>query len=300
MDTGGVFPGGGHDKLAYIAQPIDSTNGLEAVAAARPENFPVASVLLAAPVRRQVLAFYRYARAADDIADAPLLDPAAKLATLDAFATGLGGSAGASLARDLARQLEHDPALLAHAAALLPAFRRDVAATPCRDWADLMEYCAGSAAPVGRFLLDLHHQDPALYPAADALCAALQVLNHLQDCADDLARLGRVYLPADWLAAAGATTADLTAPRTSPALRRVLDRCLDGVADLLDRAAPLVPALTDRRLRLETAVIVALARRLAATLRRSDPLAGRVALPATAKAAAVLAGLVQGWRGQNG
>ena len=82
-----------------------------------------------------------------------------------------------------------------HALDLLEAFRRDVTKLRYRDWDDLMDYCRYSAMPVGRFVLDVHGESPDTWPANDALCAALQIINHLQDCAKDYRDLDRVYIP---------------------------------------------------------------------------------------------------------
>jgi hydroxysqualene synthase len=153
-----------------------------------------------------------------------------------------------------------------------------------------MLYCRFSAAPVGHFLLDLHGEDRRSRPAADALCAALQVLNHLQDCAEDYRRLDRVYLPLAWFEAEGAAVADLAEPAASPALRRVLDRVLDRVDELLVHARPLGGAIADRRLRLQAEVTVAVALRLARRLRHRDPLRTRVRLSRLDYALAVTSG----------
>ena len=135
-----------------------------------------------------------------------------------------------------------------------------------------------SAAPVGRYLLDLHGEDRACWPASDALCNALQVLNHLQDCRQDYVALNRVYLPRDWMDEARATTAGLAAAAASPALRTVIDRALDGAEALMVEARALPGRLVDQRLAMESAVIVRLADRLAALLRAGDPIAGRIRL----------------------
>ncbi len=177
---------------------------------------------------------------------------------------------------------------------LLDAFRQDAVRTRYADWADLIAYCDRSAAPVGRYLLDLHGEDAALYPASDALCNALQILNHLQDCGEDYRALDRVYIPAGWLQAEGLGMEALAAAAAAPGLRRVLDRMLDGVAGLLASAAPLPDAMRSRRLAMEAAAILAIARRLAALLRRRDPLAGRVRLGRAAYAACMAAGI---WKG---
>ena len=165
-----------------------------------------------------------------------------------------------------------------HALDLLAAFKRDATKLRYRDWQDLLGYCALSASPVGRYLLDLHGERPELYAYSDPLCDALQVLNHLQDCQDDFRALNRVYLPLDSFAAAGIEVEELDKPSASPAMRQVLDRALDGVDQLLATARDLPRVLASRRLAAESGVIVAIARRLAAELRRRDPLAERVEL----------------------
>ncbi len=147
------------------------------------------------------------------------------------------------------------------------------------DWTELIEgYCMLSAAPVGRYLLDLHGEARTGYRASDALCNALQVLNHLQDCQDDYGQLDRVYLPQDWMAAAGAKVEALGATAASLGLRRVIDRCLDGSDELIAVARTLPGQLKSRRLAMESAVIVRIAEQLSRLLRRRDPLAGRVKL----------------------
>jgi hydroxysqualene synthase len=241
------------------------------------ENFPVASMLVAPAYRAPIMAFYRFARLADDISDHATLSPDEKLAGLEAMRAGITGesdgepSAVALRAVMLERRL--DPV---HALDLLEAFRRDVTKLRYADWADLVDYCRYSANPVGRFVLDVHGEDRALWPANDALCTALQVINHLQDCARDHRELDRVYLPLDLMAAAGARVEDLTAPAASPALRSVIAACAERCQHLLAEAAPFARSIRDRRLGIEVAVIQRLAVSLSARLRRRDPLSERV------------------------
>ena len=163
-------------------------------------------------------------------------------------------------------------------AATVIAFKQDAVKLRYDDWADLMGYCENSANPVGRYLLDLHGERVSGYAFSDALCSALQVLNHLQDCQDDYRALDRVYLPLDWMGAQGIEVSALEEARSGPGLRRVLDRCLDGVAELMRAARELPAKLRSPRLAMESAIIVRLAERLTVLLRRGDPLAGRVAL----------------------
>jgi phytoene/squalene synthetase len=161
---------------------------------------------------------------------------------------------------------------------VLAAFKRDATTLRYRDWADLLDYCALSASPVGRYLLDLHGEARELYRFSDPLCDTLQLLNHLQDCREDYRALDRVYLPLDSFAAAGIGVEALDQPATSPTLRQVLDRALEGVDALLTTASDLPRALRSRRLATESAVILEIARRLAKELRWRDPLAERVEL----------------------
>ncbi|MCY4098875.1 MAG: squalene/phytoene synthase family protein, partial [Rhodospirillales bacterium] len=142
-------------------------------------------------------------------------------------------------------------------------------------------YCNRSAAPVGRYLVDLHHESSSTYPASDALCNALQVINHLQDCGDDYRNLNRVYIPQDWMTAANVDVSALADRRATEALRGVLDRCLDATDQLLVLAARLPSQLRDVRFAMETATIVAIARKLSLELRKRDPLAERVVLTKT-------------------
>jgi squalene synthase HpnC len=261
------------------------------------ENFPVGSLLLPRALRPHVMAFYAFVRAADDIADNPALAPADKVARLERFARALTGSEAEAAALPKAAALRASLRATAvsarHALDLLAAFTQDATKLRYQDWDDLLGYCALSARPVGRQLLDLHREPAALYALCDPLCDALQVLNHLQDCQDDYRKLDRVYLPLDRFAAAGIGVEALARPQASPALRRVLDDTLDGVDQLLRAAADLPWALTSRRLAAEAAVILAIAQRLAALLRRRDPLAARVELGRVALLPCGLRGLAR-------
>ena len=154
-----------------------------------------------------------------------------------------------------------------HALDLLDAFRQDVRKTRYADWGELMDYCRLSAAPVGRFVLEVHEEDERLWPASDGLCSALQIINHLQDCAKDFARLDRVYLPDDILRRHGASVTMLSAPcRAAGAARRVWPSLAGAPARLSPTSAPLIPNIRDARLGAEIAAIHALARRLARDL----------------------------------
>jgi squalene synthase HpnC len=246
------------------------------------ENFPVGSFLLPAALRPHVAVFYAYARAIDDIADNPDLTPEEKVARLGGFERAVLGVGDDdprfAKAHAMRGVLAATGTTTQHCLDLISAFKQDAVKLRYADWSDLIDYCNRSAAPVGRFLLDLHGGSRHGYGPADALCNALQVLNHVQDCQDDYRRLDRVYLPMDWLDGEGAVVGDLDRPRMSPALRRVVDRCLHGVDALLEQATKLPGGLTSRRLALESGAILDIARTLSRRLRRNDPLARRVQL----------------------
>jgi len=216
-------------------------------------------------------------------------------AVLDGAASVSDGESPAAAA--MRRSLAQTGVTPQHCHDVLHAFRQDATKLRYRDWDDLMDYCRYSASPVGRQLLDLHGESRDTWPASDALCDALQVLNHLQDCVADYRNLDRVYVPLAELDAAGLSVASLTAPTASPAFRRVLDGLLDRTELLIDKARQLPPRVKAPGLRWESATIVALAARLARRLRRGDPLAGRVKLSKGDFALAFLAGISARGRG---
>ena len=255
------------------------------------ENFPVGSFLVAAPLRPLVHAYYRFARAADDISDDGTLTPEAKVAGLDEMDRQLLGASGDGPARDVREALQGTSVPIEHCRDLLVAFKRDSVKPRTRDWADLMDYCRYSAAPVGRFLLDLHGESRETWGPSDALCAALQVLNHLQDCQDDLITLDRAYLPQDILDAKGAAVDMVKGERSTPELRAVLDAVLDLTRPLVAKARTLPGMVKAGGLRRETSVIVVIAERLTDLLATHDPVAERVELSKPAYAAAALTGI---------
>ena len=243
----------------------------------RDENFPVASWLMAARHRGPILAFYRFARAADDIADHATLGPDEKIARLDAMGAALTGETMRDEAAEpLRRALAQRGLAPDHALDLLTAFRLDARKTRYATWEELMAYCRLSAAPVGRFVLDVHGEDRALWPASDALCAALQVINHLQDCGDDFRALDRVYLPQDTLDRHGATAAMLGGEQAPPPLRAAVAELAHKASALTQDGSRLVRAIVDTRLGFEIAAIASLARHLSGKLERLDPLSGGV------------------------
>lgn len=248
---------------------------------AKDENFTVASRFLRPEDRPLVMAYYAFARAADDIADNPELSPEDKTARLERFQAGLEGrerNEALATANRLGDLMRERAIALEHAGDLLLAFQQDARKSRYASWEELRDYCRLSAEPVGRFLLDLHGEDRALYPGANALCSALQVLNHLQDLRSDYLGLGRIYLPEDWMADEKVEPRDLASSSASAGLRRVIDDCLWRSDSLLAQAEGLLAGLQSRRLLVQAATTHRLAETLLQRLLRRDPLARPVKL----------------------
>jgi hydroxysqualene synthase len=261
----------------------------------RDENFPVASRLIHPRHRAPILAFYEFVRTADDIADHSRLAAQEKLALIDRLEAGLLGNSDVEpVAVTLRSQLALRQLSPRHAQDLLTAFRMDVTKLRYCDWDELIGYCTYSAMPVGRFVLDVHGERQAIWPFNDALCAALQIINHLQDCGTDSRKLDRVYIPLDAFAAAGATVEMLGADRAPPALLGCIRALAERTAKLLSESRPFSAHIEDTRLALEVSVIQALAERLVRLLRSRDPLSQRVHLGMPGVAGFGLLGLISG------
>jgi squalene synthase HpnC len=261
------------------------------------ENFPVGSWLIRPELRTHVHTFYNFARAADDISDHPLLEPQEKIRQLNRFAIALGDDRMNDIpaATAMRESLQAKRISSQHCLDLLTAFKRDATQLRYRDWDDLMDYCRYSAAPVGRHVLALHGIFESVWPANDALCNALQVINHIQDCGDDYRELDRVYIPQDMLTEHGGNTADLSRVKATEGLRHTLDAMLDRLDAMMSLARGLPSAVPDARLKSETSVICALAERLIALLRKHDPLCDNVKLGKISVARAAITGLVKAW-----
>jgi squalene synthase HpnC len=222
----------------------------------RDENFPVASWIIHPRHRRLILAFYNFVRTADDIADHATLSEQEKLAHLDVLEAELLGTGDTQPeAVKLRAALAQRGMPPRHALDVLVAFRLDVTKLRYEDWDEVIHYCSYSAMPVGRFMLDVHGERTSTWDASDALCAALQINNHLQDCGKDYRDLNRVYLPRNALAASGATV-EMLGQDKSP---KPLLQCLHGLAQrteaLLDQSRSLSAGVKDSRLGVVISVI---------------------------------------------
>ena len=245
----------------------------------RDENFPVASWIIHPRHRALILAFYNFVRTADDIADHATLAAEEKLRLLDLLEAELLGKGDTQPeAVKLRQALAGRSMPPRHALEVLTAFRMDVTKLRYENWDEVIHYCRYSAMPVGRFMLDVHGESTSTWAASDALCAGLQINNHLQDCAKDFRNLNRVYLPRDALAAAGASVEELGAGRASAPLLQCLHALAARTETLLNESKPLAAEVKDFRIGLEISVIQAFADKIVSMLKVRDPLSERVHL----------------------
>jgi hydroxysqualene synthase len=245
----------------------------------RDENFPVASWIIHPRHRALILAFYNFVRTADDIADHATLEASEKLRLLDLLEAELLGKGDTQPeAVNLRRALAERSMAPRHALDVLIAFRMDVTKLRYENWDEVIHYCRYSAMPVGRFMLDVHGESISTWAASDALCAGLQINNHLQDCGKDFRDLNRVYLPRDALAAAGASVEELGRERASAPLLQCLHALADRTELLLNESKSLSAEVRDFRLGCEISVIQAFADKIVGLLKVRDPLSERVHL----------------------
>ena len=245
----------------------------------RDENFPVASWIIHPRNRALILAFYNFVRTADDIADHATLSERGKLNYLDLLEAELLGQGDSQAeAVNLRHALAQRSMPPRHALDVLIAFRMDVTKLRYENWDEVIHYCRYSAMPVGRFMLDVHGESTSTWAASDALCAGLQINNHLQDCGKDYRELNRVYLPRDALAAAGASVEALGLERAPAPLLQCLHSLAARTEGLLDESKSLSAEVKDFRLGLEIAVIQAFADKIVRLLKVRDPLSQTVHL----------------------
>jgi hydroxysqualene synthase len=245
----------------------------------RDENFPVASWIIHPRHRALILAFYNFVRTADDIADHATLAASDKLAYLDLLEAELLGKGDSQPeAVNLRRALAERSMPPRHALDVLIAFRMDVSKLRYENWDEVIHYCRYSAMPVGRFMLDVHGESTSTWAASDALCAGLQINNHLQDCGKDFRDLNRVYLPRDALEAAGASVEALGLEKAPAPLLQCLHSLAARTQSLLDQGKSLSAEVKDFRLGIEISVIQSFADRIVGLLKVRDPLSERVHL----------------------
>jgi len=218
------------------------------------ENFPVASLLCPPALREPVLAIYRFARTADDIADEGEAGPDQRLASLAQYRRALDavlagqppGDAWAAVFQPLALACQRHALPGACLHALLDAFEQDVRNPAYPDRAALLDYCRLSANPVGRLLLHLHAIDaPTALQQADCICSALQLINFWQDLSIDLPR-GRVYVPQSDLRRHDLGRDELLRGGDSARVRTMVRELSRWAAELMMRGAPLCRQIPGR------------------------------------------------------
>jgi squalene synthase HpnC len=236
--------------MPTAAPPIDAPTAEAVMARAATENFSVASCALPRRARAHLLAVYGFARLVDELGDAAGPSPAERLAALDWLQ--------AELERAFAGEAEH-PLLIRLGITvrecrltcdpfvrLIEANRLDQRVSRYQTWAQLREYCALSADPVGELVLAIFGlSSPARIELSNSICTALQLAEHCQDVSEDFAR-GRVYLPQEDLARFAASDADLAREHVSEALRAVLAFEVARARELLLAGTPLIAQLHGR------------------------------------------------------
>ena len=253
---------------------VDAPGGTPATAAvmarAGSENFPVASRVLPARVRADLLAIYGFARLVDELGDAVEGDRQAALDWLEGeLDNAFRGAAQHPLLVRLQPTLRKRSLAREPFARLIEANRVDQRISSYQTWEQLRGYCALSANPVGELVLGVFGAaTPARIELSDAICTALQLIEHCQDIAEDLAA-GRVYMPIEDLERFGCTRAELGAERASGPLRALLAFELARARALLEEGAPLIDQLRGRE-RIALAAFVAGGRAAAAAIERAD------------------------------
>lgn len=224
------------------------------------ENFPVASWLLPARLRRPVAIIYHFARSADDIADEGDATDAERLDGLDHYrrnltAIGQGQAQTEPLFQALAQVIDRHRLPIALFEDLLSAFAQDVVRKRYDTFEELLDYCRRSANPIGRLLLHLFGTTtPRALACSDAICSALQLVNFWQDVRIDITK-GRIYVPREDLDRFGVSDHDIAQHELSPAWRALMAFEVERARAMLRSGLPLVRMLRGR-LRLEIAMVV--------------------------------------------
>ena len=246
------------------------------------ENFPVGSWLLSQKIRFKILIFYKFARAADDIADSANLSSNEKIKRLNLFKKAIENNKNnkikISKVEDLRKICIKNKIKINHALNLLKAFKQDAIKKRYKNWSELIRYCKYSAVPVGRFVIDLHKEKQKAYKYSDPLCIALQILNHLQDCKEDYENLDRVYLPMQFLKKYNVKLSQLKKNITEKNLRLVFNEILKNTEKLIIEAGNNKKNMKHIHLSLETSFILEIAKKLLQLLKNNDPLKKKVML----------------------
>ena len=252
------------------------------------ENFPVGSFIIDKEKRPIVFAYYDFARSCDDIADSSKLTKKEKLKQLgeiEKVITGevlkTGNKKNLRIAKNLHKIMIENKLQLENAYNLLVAFKQDANGYDYKIWEELVEYCRYSAAPVGRFLLDLHKENIALVWNGDAFCAALQIINHLQDIKKDYANLKRIYFPKKLMSEFKLKNKDIEANHESESFAKFKLKIISNIRGLLRESEIMIKMISSFRLRVEVSIMINLAKKLTNKLESSDILKKNIKLSKT-------------------
>jgi squalene synthase HpnC len=254
LENDGVPGGSSGSDRADVREHVrpEVTRAQEVVANASGENFPVALRVLPERHRRHLTTLYCFARLTDDLGDQAReqgqADADLRLRLLDDLAADVdriyqGTTPHSPVMRDMAVTVAECQVPAQPLLDLIQANRQDQRVTRYATFADLGRYCELSANPVGQIVLYIFGAaTPGRIKLSDSVCTALQLAEHWQDVAEDLAN-GRIYLPAEDLERFGVTEEDLAAPSAGPAVKNLMRFETSRAQGILDEGAPLVGTL---------------------------------------------------------
>ena len=247
------------------------------------ENFPVGMMIFDKKRRQLIADYYRFARYGDDIADNPDIKPQSKIKQLDEMEDiFLGRKKYKGKKLDFISKLREkfcqDNLAFSLATDLLIAFRRDASGFDYQTWAQLTDYCKYSAATVGRFMLAIHNEHPSTYLPSASLCAALQIVNHVQDIKYDALVQKRIYIPSDIMKKFKVSLEDLTKDTETPELRKAIEYIMEKIRGMIKDGALLPMIIRDKWLKTEICIILSLTNIMIKKILKGDVLAKEIKL----------------------
>lgn len=262
------------------------------------ENFPVGMMIFDRSKRQLVFDYYRFARYADDVADDPKLKPQHKVEQLyqleDIFLNNKPYKGQKfRFVRELRQKFTEFGLSTSLATDLLIAFRKDAMGFEYQTWGQLVDYCKYSAAPVGRFMLAVHDENPSTYLPAASLCVALQIVNHIQDLKYDAELLGRIYLPSELTEKYHIMPEDLRADKSSPGLKKAIEKIMEKTRGLIKEGEILPQIIRSASLRAEVCIILSLTNIMVKKILKGDVLAKEIKLSAWNWLCGVTGGLIR-------
>ncbi len=254
------------------------------------KNFPV-GLFLSPKIIPVVASYYNAARLIDDIADNANLSCDEKLVQLDQIEKDFFAQTSDTVAGELSQIFSKHNLSSGLFTDLLEAFRRDAKNQQIEIWEQLLDYCRYSAAPVGRFLLALHNENPATYLPAEILCTVLQIVDHIQDLKFDVCELRRCYIPSELMCKYNVEKTDICLTYATPQLRLLIDEMVSRLEHMVKDAKILLRLIKNTRLKTEVAVIFSLTNSMLKKIKKGDIIATSPKLTKTDWAKAVFYGL---------